>query len=197
MGTPIRWERHCVRYPKAPGWGGVGWGGVGWGEVGWGGVGWVQWTPRGRFCILESRMCPNVPGTPKPSIFIEVNGMSTNTHHVFFCCGGRGGGGAHLLHQSRQFGWPRHLLGIQQKQRLLCWYIYVCLTFQDSQLADFGLGGVYGSIPLRFRKKTAWDTIETPCFHDLWISGHLLGHLNHQELCLVNRICSNTTPNDL
>ena len=106
-------------------------------------------------------------------------------------------GGTHLLHQSRQFGWPRHLLGIQQKQRLLCWYIDVCLTFQDSQLADFGLGGVYGSIPLRFRKKAAWDTIETPCFHDLWISGHLLGHLNHQELCLVNRICSNTTPNDL
>ena len=29
MGTHIRWERHCIRYPKAPGWGGVGWGGVG------------------------------------------------------------------------------------------------------------------------------------------------------------------------
>ena len=25
MGTPSRWERHCIRYPKTQGWGGVGW----------------------------------------------------------------------------------------------------------------------------------------------------------------------------
>ena len=36
MGTPSNWERHNIRYPKTPGWGGVGWGGVGWGGVGWG-----------------------------------------------------------------------------------------------------------------------------------------------------------------
>ena len=114
-------------------------------------MGWVQWTPRDRFCILESRMCPNVPGTPKPSIFIEVHGMSTNTHHVFFCCGG-GEGRTCFLNPVNLVG-PGTCWG-SNRNNVCCVGIFMfVLHFQDSQLAEWGLGSVYGSIPLRFLKK--------------------------------------------
>jgi len=124
--------------------------------------------------------------------------MITNTRHEFFVVGGGWGGGGTLASSIPSI-WLAQALAGDPTETTFAVLVYLCLfdIFQDSQLAEWGLGSVYGYIPLRFRKKTAWDKIGTPGFHDLLISGHLLGHLNHQELCLVNRICSNTTPNDL